>query len=57
MIWRPMILFFFKKKFADFDTLDRHLKTWQALNHVQLKQRTGGSGSSVGKGAVVAQWV
>ena len=31
---------FFKKKFADFDTLDRHLKTWQALNYVQLKQRT-----------------
>ena len=31
---------FFKKKFADFDTLDRQLKTWQALNYVQLKQRT-----------------
>jgi len=31
---------FFKKKFADLDTLDRQLKTWQALNYVQLKQRT-----------------
>ena len=31
---------FFKKKFADLDTIDRQLKTWQALNYVQLKQRT-----------------
>ena len=31
---------FFKKKFADFETLDRQLKTWQTLNYVQLKQRT-----------------
>jgi hypothetical protein len=31
---------FFKRKFADFKTLERQLKDWQTTNFVQLKIRT-----------------
>ena len=46
---------FFKKKFAYFNSLERQLKDWQAINFVQLKIRTA-KPAKLNKEEVSLEW-